>query len=124
MDDHPILANSSPNTPSISSHGIKEVPQAPKKEEKKEAKVRGSWLQILLRAKYFKVAMTVFMMFLIFGMALLIAFRTSGPEKPVSAVNIGIVPEAVIVFPEIEEVEISTQFSETIKDASPTPLAI
>jgi len=87
----------------------------------KKPKVRGSWLQNLLRAKYFKIAMTVFMMFLIFGTALLIAFRTGGPERPVSAENIGIIPQAAIIFPEEEEVEVSTQSSEIEPETTPTP---
>ena len=91
------------------------------KEITEKPKVRGSRLQNLLRAKYFKVAMTVFMMFLIFGIALLIAFRTGGPERPVSAENIGIVPQATIIFPEEEEVEVSTQSSEIEPETSPTP---
>jgi len=103
---------------------VQETIQELEGEISEKPKVRGSWLQNTLRAKYFRVGMTVVMMFFIFGTALLIAFRTGGPETPVSAENIGIVPQSIIVFPEEEEVEVSTQSSEFESEVTPTPLSI
>ncbi len=103
---------------------VQETIQELDEKNSEKPKVRGSWLQNTLRAKYFKVGMTVVMMFFIFGTALLIAFRTGGPEKPVSAENIGIIPQSIIIFPEEEEVEVSTQSSEFEPEVTPTPLSI
>jgi len=119
MDD----ASSPQLTPS-QTHKVVETIQELDKEIPSKPKVRGNWLQNLLRAKYFKIGMTVIMMFLIFGTAVLIAFRSGGPEKPVSAENIKLIPEATIVFPEEEEVEVSTESSELEPETTPTPLSI
>jgi uncharacterized membrane protein (DUF485 family) len=105
----------------VQTQKAKETIKGLDEEISKKPKVRGNWLQNTLRAKYFKVSMTVFMMVLIFGTALLIAFRTGGPEKPVSAENIGIVPHATIIFPEVEEIEISTESSEIEPEPLPSP---
>ena len=114
-------AQSSQQLTPTQTQRVQETIQELDKEVSEKPKVRGSRLQNLLRAKYFKVGMTVFMMFLIFGTALLIAFRTGGPESPVSAENTGVVPQVTIIFPEEEEVEVSTQSSEIEPETSPTP---
>ena len=103
---------------------VEETIQELDKEISEKPKVRGSWLQNLLRARYFKVGMTVILMFLIFGTALLIAYRTGVPETPVSAENVGIIPEATIIIPqdEEEEPEISTQSSEIEPETTPSAI--
>jgi hypothetical protein len=104
------------------AHKVEETIQELEKEIPAKPKVRGSWLQNLLRAKYFMLGMTIVMMFLVFGTAIIIAYRTGGPERPVSAEDVKIIPEATIVFPEEEEeVEVSTESSEIKEDPTPTP---
>jgi hypothetical protein len=120
MDD----AQSSPSLTPTQTQQVQETIQGLDKEIPKKPKVRGSWLQNLLRDKYFKVSMTVIMMLLIFGFSILIAFWRGQPEKPVSAENVGLVPQATIVFPEDEEVEVSTESSELEPETTPTPLSI
>lgn len=121
MDDPQTSPTLTPAQTEKVEETIKELEQ----EIPSKPKVRGNWLQNLLRAKYFKVAMTVVMMFIIFGTAILIAFWRGGPEKPVSAENIKLVPQATIVFPEEEEeVEVSTESSELELESTPTPTSI
>lgn len=120
MDD----AQSSPPLTPTQTQQVQETIVGLDKEIPKKPKVRGSWLQNLLRKKYFQVSMTVVMMFLTFGFSILIAFWRGQPEKPVSAENVGLVPQAIIVFPEDEEVEVSTESSELEPETTPTPLSI
>lgn len=124
MDTNMDEAQSPPQLTPTQTQQVEETIHELDRAIPEKSKVRGSWLQNLLRARSFKVAMTVFMMFLIFGTAGLIAFRTGGPEKPVSAENLGLVPEATIVFPEDEEIEVSTESSELESETTPTPLSI
>lgn len=120
MDD----AQSPPPLTPTQTQQVQETIIGLDKEIPKKPKVRGSRLQNLLRERYFQVSMTVVMMFLTFGFSILIAFWKGQPEKPVSAENVELVPQATIVFPEDEEIEVSTESSELEPETTPTPLSI
>lgn len=63
-------------------------------------KVRPGKVQKLLTASFFKIMLTIVLMFLIFVIAFAIAFQVGTKQKPTSAYQVDIVPKATIIVPQ------------------------